>query len=55
MEEREIGITDVKVTNLQRLCDSIISIPTKTSEECFPHLAESKSNVFPVWGVQGVT
>ncbi len=39
--EREIRIMDVQPTNLQKLCDAIISIWTKISEECFQHLVES--------------
>ncbi len=39
--EREIRIIDVLPTNLQQLCDDIISIWTKISEECFQHLVES--------------
>ncbi len=41
VEEREIHIMDVQTTNLQRLRDAIVSIWTKTSEECFQHLVES--------------
>ncbi len=33
--EREIRIMHVQTTNLQRLCDAIMSIWTKISEECF--------------------
>jgi len=32
---------DVQPTNLQQLCDAIISIWTKICEECFQHLVES--------------
>ncbi len=32
---------DVQPTNLQPLCDAIMSIWTKISEECFQHLVES--------------
>ncbi len=32
---------DVYPTNLQQLCDAIMSIWTKISEECFQHLVES--------------
>jgi len=32
--ERQIGIIDVQPTNLQQLCDAIMSIWIKTSEEC---------------------
>ncbi len=32
---------DVQPTNLQQLCDAIMSIWTKISEECFQHLVES--------------
>ncbi len=39
--EREICIMDVQTTNLQQLCDAIMSIWTKISEECFQHLVES--------------
>ncbi len=39
--EREILIMDVQPTNLQQLCDAIMSIWTKTSEECFQHFVES--------------
>ncbi len=36
-----IRIMDVHLTNLQQLCDAIMSIWTKISEECFQHLVES--------------
>ncbi len=39
--EREIHIMDVQPTNLQQLCDAIMSIWPKISEECFQHLVES--------------
>ncbi len=39
--EREILIMDVQTTNLQQLCDAIMSIWTKITEECFQHLVES--------------
>ncbi len=39
--ERKIRIMDVQVTNLQQLCDAIMLIWTKISEECFQHLVES--------------
>ncbi len=39
--EREISIIDVQPTNLQQLCDAIMSIWTNISEECFQHLVES--------------
>ncbi len=39
--EREILIMDVQTTNLQKLCDAIMSIWTKISEECFQHLVKS--------------
>ncbi len=32
---------DVQTTNLQQLCDAIMTIRTKISEECFQHLVES--------------
>ncbi len=34
---------DVQTTNLQQLCDAIMSIWTKISEEGFKHLVESVS------------
>ncbi len=39
--EREIHIMDVQPTNLQQLCDAIMSIWSKISEEYFQHLVES--------------
>ncbi len=39
--EREIRIMDVQPTNLQQLCDAIMSIWTTISEECFQHLVKS--------------
>ncbi len=39
--EREIHIMNVQPTNLQQLCDAIMSIWTKISEECFQLLVES--------------
>ncbi len=36
---------DVQPTNLQQLCDVIMSIWTKTSEECFQHLVESMPQI----------
>ncbi len=39
--EREIHIMDVQTTNLQQLCDAIMTIWTKISEECFQHIVES--------------
>ncbi len=39
--EREIHIMDVQPTNLQQLCDAIMSIWTNISEEGFKHLVES--------------
>ncbi len=39
--EREICIMDVQLTNLQQLCDAIMSIWTKISEEYFQYLVES--------------
>ncbi len=38
--EREIRIMDLQPTNLQKLCNAIMSIWTKISEECFQHLVE---------------
>ncbi len=49
VEEREIHIMDVQTTNLQQLCDAIISIWTKISEECFQHLVKSVS-----WRIKAV-
>ncbi len=39
--EREIHIMDVQTTNLQQLCDDIMSKWTKISEERFQQLVES--------------
>ncbi len=39
--EREICIMAVQTTNLQQLCDAIMTIWTKISEEYFQHLVES--------------
>ncbi len=39
--EQEICIMDVQPTNLQQLRDTIMSIWTKISEECFQHLVKS--------------
>jgi len=39
--EQEIHIMDEQLTNLQQLCDAIMSVWTKISEECFQHLVES--------------
>ncbi len=39
--EREIHIMDVQPTNLQQLCDAIMTIWTNISEECFQNLVES--------------
>ncbi len=39
--EREICIMDVQPTNQQQLCDAIMLIWTKISEECFKNLVES--------------
>ncbi len=44
--EREIRIMDVQPTNLQQLCDAIMSIWTKISEKCFQHLVESMPRRF---------
>ncbi len=38
-------IMDVQPTNLQQLCDAIISIWTNISEECFQHLVESMPRI----------
>ncbi len=54
--EWEIHIMDVQPTNLQQLCEALMSIWTKISEECFQHLVKSmpqrikavlKAKVFP--------
>ncbi len=54
--EREIHIMDVQTTNLQQLCDAIMTIWTKISEECFQHLVESMprriKSVLKIKGVQ---
>ncbi len=47
--EWEIRIMDVQLTNLQQLCDAIMSIWTKISEECFQHLVESMA-----WRIKAV-
>ncbi len=39
--EREIRIMDLQPINMQQLCDTIMSISTNISEECFQHLNES--------------
>ncbi len=39
--EREIRIMDVQPTNLQQLGNTIMSIWTKISEQCFQKLVES--------------
>ncbi len=46
VEEREILITDVQTTNLQQLCDAIMTIWTEISEECFQHLVEHTRQLF---------
>ncbi len=43
--EREFRIMDVQPTNLQQLRESIMSIWTKISEECFQHLVESMPRI----------
>ncbi len=43
--EREIHIMDVQTTNLQQLCDAMMTIWTKISEECFQHLVESMPRI----------
>ncbi len=40
--ERERHTLDVQPTNLQQLRDAIMSIWTKTFEECFQQLVESR-------------
>ncbi len=47
--EQEIRIMDVQPTNLPQLCDAIMSIWTKISEECFQHLVESMA-----WRIKAV-
>ncbi len=39
-------ISSEQTTNLQQLCDAIMSIWTKISEECFQHLVESIPRIF---------
>ncbi len=50
---------DVQPTNLQQLRDTIMSIWTKISEECFQHLVESMPRrikaVLKAKGVQPIT
>ncbi len=41
VDEQEICILDVQLTNLQQLRDAIMLIWTKISEECFHHFIES--------------
>ncbi len=43
---------DVQPTNLQQLCDVIISIWTKISEECFQHLVEYMPPIIKKKGIQ---
>ncbi len=43
------GTGDVQLRNLQQLCDTIMSIWTKISEECFQHLVESM-----LWRIKAV-
>ncbi len=53
--EREIHIMDEQPTNLQQLCDAIMSIWTKISEECFQHLVESMpQKLRQFWRQKGV-
>ncbi len=53
--EREIHIMDVQTTNLQKLRDAIMTIWTKTSEECFQHLVESMNEELrQFWRKKGV-
>lgn len=40
--EQQIHIMDVPKANPQHPCDAMISIRTKTSEECFHHLVQLK-------------
>ncbi len=47
--DQEIRIMDVQPTNLKQLRDTIMSIWTKTSEECFQHLVESMA-----WWIKAV-
>ncbi len=37
---------DLQTINLQQLCDAIVSIWTKISEQCFQHLVESMPRRF---------
>ncbi len=52
--EREIHIMDVQPTNLQQLCDAIMSTWTKISEECLQHLVESMTRRIKFWKQKGV-
>ncbi len=45
VEEWKIRIMDVQLTNLQQLCNAIMSIWTKISEECFQDLVESMPRI----------
>ncbi len=51
---------DVQTTNLQQLCDDIMLIWTKISEQCFQHLVESmprriKTVLKTKWGPNGTS
>jgi len=39
--EREIHIMDMEPTNLQQLCEAIMTILAKVFEECFQHVVKS--------------
>ncbi len=58
--EREICIMDVQPTNLQQLRETLMSIWTKISEECFQHLVESMPRIIKAvlkakWGQIGTS
>ncbi len=46
---------DVQPINLQQLCDAIMSIWTKISEESFQHLVESRPRKIKAVPFQSVT
>ncbi len=55
VEEREIHIMDVQTTNLQQLCDAIMTIWTKISEQCFQHLVNlCHEELRQLWRQKGV-
>ncbi len=52
--EREIHIMNVQPTNLQQLCDAIMSIWTKISEECFLLVESMPWRIKQFWSQKGV-